>query len=228
MNLAERFELNRSDFYETDGLIEHLAHNGQAPHSLIMTCMDSRVSLFNLFGLMPGESLVLRSAGPLIPIFDDTCSASQVFHENLLLAINDMKIKSLCLLGHTGCGAAGKLSSNIYNSGDIPWMKKVAGQIMQNAMNIAGDSNQGILATEIEKQIIIQGIKNLFDYPVVMQAIREGRLTVEGLQFDIHNGRLLKLIADGRDFHFEIVAGPAKGSLACDGAHEETKKGARA
>ncbi|MFN3700392.1 MAG: carbonic anhydrase [Alphaproteobacteria bacterium] len=230
MDLINRFKEHRAAFYDTDGLIEYLAQNGQNPDHLIVTCMDSRISLYKLFGLEPGEALVMRSAGPLIPIFDENCSASQIFHENLSIAINDMQVRFISLMGHTGCGAAGKLSQNLYNSGDIPWMKKVSNAIMLESINAVGEDDQRALAAEIEKQIIIQGLRNILEYPAVRKAVYALKLNVEGLQFDVHNGRILKLNTSGQTSHFDVVAGPADlHSHECDheGAHAGVKASAQ-
>lgn len=224
MTLASRFETNRPHLYGQNGRNGILAElsSCNAEH-LIISCMDLKPSLFSLFGFSQGEMLNLRSAGPLIPPYDTQCSASQLYQENLTLAVNDLKIKSISLLGHSGCSTASKLSQNLYSSGDIPWIKKMSGQILQTALNeCGGDQDQACLSKEIEKQIIIHGIKNLFDYPVIMQGIREFRLTVEGLQFDMDNGRIFKLNTDGKTFFFDIVAGPTELSHDCGCAHKES------
>lgn len=228
MDLTERFEKHRPENYGPNNTMESLVKNGQKPEVLIITCMDSRISVFNLFGLDTGEAVVLRSAGPIIPEYDLDNAASQLLHENLSLAINDLGVGSLALLGHSKCGVASKLANNLYAPGDIPCLKKTAGHVLQNALNESGDKGEQKLIEAIEHQIIIQGMKNLFDYPVVVKAITENRLTVEGMQFEMETGRLLKLNSDGKAFRFDIVAGPARGSLACDCEHQSSKKAANA
>ena len=217
MTLASRFELSRPELYGKDGRIELLGEPAPASaEHLIISCMDLRVSLHALFGFQPGEMLNLRSAGAIIPPFKDSCTETQILHENLQLAIADMHIKTISILGHTKCGTAKKLSQNLYCSGDIPWMKKISERILQSAIMEADQGNQEEITRAIEKNIIIQSIKNLFDYPIIEKSIRNGELTVEGLQFDVKTGRLFKLNTDGRSFSFDIVAGPLQGSLECD------------
>ena len=216
MDLAERFERNRPDCYGTDGCIERLAEDEQTPEVLILTCMDSRANIGRLFALDAGDAMILQSAGPIIPPYDTESSASQLLHENLAMAINDMKVPNLVLLGHTHCATAEKLADNLYGCGDIPVIKKAANQILQATLQNVDEESRETLRKEIEKQIIIQGIKNLFDYPAVIKGIKENRLTVEGLQFQIEEGRLAKLKTDGSQFQLDIVAGPAFGTLGCD------------
>ncbi len=217
MTLASRFEASRPNLYGRDGRIELLGEPSPASADhLIISCMDLRVSLHALFGFHPGEVLNLRTGGPIIPPYKENCSEAQILHENFQLAIADMHIKTISILGHTKCGTAKKLSQNLYCSGDIPWMKKISERIFQNAILEADQGNQEAITIAIEKHIIIQSIKNLFDYPIIEKSIRNGTLNVEGLQFDIKTGRLFKLNTDGRVFTFDVVAGPLEGALECD------------
>lgn len=208
MDLGNRFEINRDRLYGTDGRIEDLVENGQSPHSLIMTSSDSCMNIHKLFGLEIGEAIVMRSGGPIIPSYDPNNAISQLMHENLSMAINEMGIETLALIAHTKCSTAEKLAKNLFGCGDIPCMKKQAEQLMQAALCNVGDNDKDLLVVEIERQFVIQGIKNLFDYPCVIKAIRENRITVEGLLFDIEAGRLKKLKADGSEFRFDTIAGP--------------------
>ncbi|MFP4313464.1 MAG: carbonic anhydrase, partial [Alphaproteobacteria bacterium] len=154
------------------------------------------------------DAMILRSAGPVIPPYDENDNACRLLHDNLSLAINDYSIGSLVLLGHSQCGAAMKLANNIYNPGDTPCLKNLSCPLVQSALDKCDHQSNENLAKEIEDQIIIHGIKNLFDYPVILQAIKEQRLTVEGMQFDMKGGRLLKLSPNLDGFRFEVIAGP--------------------
>lgn len=228
MDLGNRFEINRNRFYGTDGRIEDLAENGQNPHTLILTCSDSCMNINKIFGLEIGEAIVMRSGGPIIPAYNPDSSISQLMHENLSVAINEMDIDTLALIGHTQCSTAGKLAKNLFGCGDIPCMKKIAEQLLQAALCNVGDSNRDLLVQEIERQFIIQGIKNLFDYPCVIKAIKENRITVEGLLFDIETGRLKKLKADGTEFRFDTIAGPPEEKRIDLDGNQKTHRAANA
>lgn len=208
MDLGNRFDINRDRIYGTDGRIENVAENGEQPHTLFLTCADSCVHVHKMFGFEVGEVMVMRYGGPIIPIYDEDSTISQLMHENLMIAIKDVGVENLTLMGHTGCSTAEKLSKNLFGCGDIPYIKKQSEQLLQTALCNVGDHDRDLLTQEIERQFIIQGIKNLFDYPCVINAIRENRITVEGLQFNVKKGQLLKLKADGTEFRFDVIAGP--------------------
>lgn len=207
MDLVERYKrygsISGSSNLRTDMHVE-TASPVQA-ECLMITCADLTSSLYNLFGFEQGQALIMRWAGPLIPFYDPDCPASQLFEDNLRLSIHDQGITNIALIGHTECKTAEKLSRNLYGSGDIPRLRSLASPIMQMALNICGNQDQACVAHEIEKQILINGLKNLFDYPVILEGIKQSRLIIEGLQIDIQRNRILKLNTDGRSFYFDEI-----------------------
>lgn len=219
VGLATRYKNNPAK-PTLGGGCEGVIAGGQTatPGYMVITCMDCCTDLHALFGLRCGEALAVQFAGPVIPAYDPDCNASQLFQEHLHLAIQDMGVTHLTLLGHTPCSTAKKLAENLYGGGDIPRLKKLSAKILQNAMILAGEGRTQDITEEIGRQIVIQGIKNLFDYPAVEKAIRCGRLTAEGLQIDRKAGALLKLNTDGNGFTFDAVTSGDQSSSSASGA----------
>ena len=61
----------------------------------IVTCMDSRIDNFRIFGLDSGEAHILRNAGGLVT--DDVL-------RSLVLSQRLLKTREVILMHHTGCG----------------------------------------------------------------------------------------------------------------------------
>ena len=66
-----------------------------AMHLTIVTCMDSRIDLFRIFGLEPGQAHVLRNAGGLVT--DDVL-------RSLVLSQRLLQTREIILMHHTSCG----------------------------------------------------------------------------------------------------------------------------
>ena len=64
-------------------------------HLAIVTCMDSRIDTFRIFGLESGEAHVLRNAGGLVT---DDMLRSLVLSQRLL------ETREIVLVHHTNCG----------------------------------------------------------------------------------------------------------------------------
>eukprot|EP00439_Symbiodinium_sp_Y106_P009236 s3133_g1.t1 len=76
-----------------------LVEEGQAPHTAIIGCADSRAPLEKIFDAMPGDIFVLRNAG-------NTCThAEGSFVGSLEFATGALGSKLILVLGHTKCGA---------------------------------------------------------------------------------------------------------------------------
>ncbi len=66
-----------------------------AKHLAIVTCMDSRIDVFDLFGLSVGDAHVIRNAGGIIT--DDTL-------RSLVLSQRALGTRDIVLVHHSDCG----------------------------------------------------------------------------------------------------------------------------
>ncbi len=67
-------------------------------HLAIVTCMDSRIDSFRIFGLDSGEAHILRNAGGL---------ASDDMLRSLVLSQRLLQTREIVLMHHTQCGLHG-------------------------------------------------------------------------------------------------------------------------
>jgi carbonic anhydrase len=66
-----------------------------ARHVAIVTCMDSRIDTFAIFGLESGEAHILRNAGGIVT--DDVL-------RSLVLSQRLLQTREIILMHHTDCG----------------------------------------------------------------------------------------------------------------------------
>ncbi len=66
-----------------------------AKHVAIVTCMDSRIDNFRIFGLASGEAHILRNAGGLV---------TEDVLRSLVLSQRLLQTREVILMHHTGCG----------------------------------------------------------------------------------------------------------------------------
>ena len=67
-------------------------------HVAIVTCMDSRIDVFRIFGLDSGEAHILRNAGGL---------ATEDMLRSLVLSQRLLQTREVILVHHTKCGLHG-------------------------------------------------------------------------------------------------------------------------
>ena len=66
-----------------------------ALHTVVLTCMDSRLDVFALFGLQMGEVHVLRNAGGVVT--DDVI-------RSLTISQRKLQTREVIIMQHTSCG----------------------------------------------------------------------------------------------------------------------------
>jgi carbonic anhydrase len=82
----------------------------QHPHTLVLTCSDSRIDPAVLFDAGLGEFFVVRVAGN---VWEEAGLAAAEF------AVNELEVRAVLVLGHTGCGAMLK-AIRLHEHGERP------------------------------------------------------------------------------------------------------------
>ena len=126
MNLLDgykNFKNNKLDEIKDD---LKLFENGQKPHTLFITCSDSRIDPALITNSKPGEIFVIRNAGNFVAN-DSNNSKEQSVISTVEYALNILGIKNVVVCGHTDCGAVkaatADLSSTSYLKEYIPNFK---------------------------------------------------------------------------------------------------------
>lgn len=154
---------------EQKNLFSKLAH-GQSPHTMLVTCSDSRIDPNLLTQTEPGELFVLRNAGNIVPAFGASTGGEEAAIE---FAIKGLGVKNIVVCGHSKCGAMAALSSGADMS-ELPstgkWLEHASATKQRIAKLKTTDLNKCI-----EENTLVQ-IQNLKTHPSVSAALMAGEL----------------------------------------------------
>jgi len=79
--------------------------HGQAAKALaVLTCIDSRIDPLAMLGLRPGDAKIIRNAGARVT--EDAL-------RSLVLAVNLLGVRRVCLVQHTDCAVIGTTDDEI-------------------------------------------------------------------------------------------------------------------
>jgi carbonic anhydrase len=172
-------------FQETayPGLSAHFESlkDGQAPHSLFITCSDSRIDPSLITQSRPGSIFVSRNAGNLVPPEgQDVGTASAVEY-----AVAALKVERIVVCGHSGCGAMGGLMT----PGSLETLPFVAQWVEHAACTREALGSEGTVDQAIRHNAI-QQLANLRTLAVVEDAIQTRGLVLEAWVYDIASGQV--------------------------------------
>ncbi len=194
--LLEGYRRFREDVWPGERLrYELLSERGQRPETLVVSCSDSRVDPPTVFSAAPGELFVIRNVGGLVPPYqpDGGCHGTSAALE---FGVRVLKVARIVVLGHAQCGgvkAAVEGAPPEASDFVAPWMA-LAGQVLGCAPDSASRADRLSLC---ELAVVRLSLENLLTFPWIAEAVAAGRLTLHGMQFDIHTGVLANVGPDG-------------------------------
>ncbi|MFE7740730.1 SulP family inorganic anion transporter [Nocardia sp. NPDC057455] len=181
----------------------------QDPHSLFLTCADSRIVPNVITNSGPGDLFTVRNVGNLHPA--DGSDAS--IEASLSFAVENLKVHNVVVCGHSSCGAMkALLAGTSAGPGLDTWLAHArpsldayrAGHPVRAVAAAAGyDETAQLSMVNVAVQLEI-----LQRHPVIRQAATARGLTVSGLFFDISTACVLEVTTDGISEFTDQVAEP--------------------
>lgn len=163
---------------------EYAAQNPQKPHTLLITCSDSRIDPEALTQSGPGQIFVTRNIGNMVPPYGDALGVGAVIE----YAVDALGVQHAVICGHTDCGAMKGLLAESGKLDGLPTVKSWLHHA-DAAREVASklDNGKPSLHTVTEQNVLLQ-MQHLRTHPSVAGAIARGALTVSGWVYDIGAG----------------------------------------
>jgi carbonic anhydrase len=130
----------------------------------ILTCMDSRIILEDIFGLRAGDANVLRNAGAVAT--DDVL-------RSLIMSRHVLGTNEILVVGHTGCGL-----NRLDDEGLRTRLEQETGDPSSTRFGSFSDLDEHVL----------RQVERIQAHPWI------GRVPVHGLVYEVETGRVRELI----------------------------------
>ncbi|SCL15768.1 SulP family inorganic anion transporter [Micromonospora inyonensis] len=166
-----------------------LAHTGQAPDQLFITCADSRLVPNLITGSGPGDLFCVRNIGNIVPPkgAPDTSVSAAIEY-----AINVLGITTITVCGHSGCSAVRALTS-----GALAADSALGRWLAQSGVHFQDPADEEACCIAN----VTQQLANLRTHPAVSAAVAAGRLNLTGMYFDLAQARMYAVDPDLRLHH---------------------------
>ena len=166
---------------------------GQKPEVLFITCADSRVDPNLVTQSRPGELFIVRNVGNIIPPHDAIKDKNSVAAA-LEFAVLVLNVKDIIVCGHSNCGAMQMLYQNGQTTVGMPHLSEwinIARPVMDYVEKTYPYLLPDVRARIIEKENILEQLRNLQSYPFVAKALENANIHLHGWYYDIGKGEIL-------------------------------------
>ncbi|WP_329219752.1 SulP family inorganic anion transporter [Streptomyces sp. NBC_01485] len=194
------------------GELARLAREGQRPTQLFLTCADSRLVTSMITSSGPGDLFVVRNVGNLVPppggeSGDDSVAAAIEY------AVDVLKVRSITVCGHSGCGAMQALFNSEPGGPRTP-LKRWLRHGLPSLERMADDSRPwarlaGRTPADAVEQLcltnVVQQLEHLRAHESVAGALRAGALELHGLYFHVGEAQAYLLTGESGGELFDHV-----------------------
>ncbi|MFR0358410.1 SulP family inorganic anion transporter [Streptomyces sediminimaris] len=199
--------------------LARLAREGQQPSQLFLTCADSRVVTSMITSSGPGDLFVVRNVGNLVPLpggeGDDSVAAAIEY------AVDVLKVRSITVCGHSGCGAMQALLTagpggaatplGRWLRHGLPSLERVADGGRPPAR--LADRDPADAVERLCLANVVQQLEHLRAHESVARALREHALELHGMYFQVGEAQAYLLAgADGDEVFGHVAAAGLSGT----------------
>lgn len=164
----------KSSKKDLEGVLPGLA-KGQQPHTLFITCSDSRVIPETFLQAGPGEVFVIRNAGNFIPASGDSNHLAD--QATLEYAVTALQVKNIVVCGHSHCGAVHACLQG-GTGGKLPLVDKYLESFSLSEKEPSAAIYENALKV----------VENIKSFPFVQEALSAGRLNICAALYVVETG----------------------------------------
>src|SRR5271170_543121 len=201
--IAGVHKFQRDQFGNYRKLFRKLSQEGQNPHTLFITCSDSRVLAELITQSKPGDLFVVKNVGNIVPpanVRGDTNSTAAAIE----FAVENLRVSDIVICGHSQCGAISALLGKNPLSDSTPHLRDwlnlatpVLETLKKDYVHLHGTSERETAAAE---ENVLFGLDNLHSYSCVQERLMDGSLRLHGWFFKIATAELFAYDPETRQF----------------------------
>ena len=149
----------------------------QAPHAIILSCADSRVTPEIILDQGLGDLFDVRVAGNV---------ASDAELASIEYAASHLHTPLLCVMGHQKCGAVTAAAASGEAEGHLPFLLALIRPAVERARGEKGDLIDNAVRHNVEN-VVRQARESR---PVLAELVERGALKVVGAVYSLDTGRI--------------------------------------
>lgn len=207
--MKELFEgavkFREEDYNEHKALYESLKER-QEPHTLLITCTDSRVVPNLITNTLPGDLFVIRNMGNIVPPYlgrDKGIRGGYLATTSAIeYALSILDIKNVIICGHSDCGACSAIYEDSKKLENAPYVKKWIELLepVKDKVSALKPASKAKRTWLMEQMNVEHQLENLMSYPFVEERFDRGELNIYGWYYIIETGEIFNYNMIKREF----------------------------
>jgi carbonic anhydrase len=182
----------KSEYVEANRELFEALGKGQSPHTMVITCSDSRVEPATILETKPGDIFVAENIGNMVPEYNALIGDST--QAALEYGVAALKVKHLVIIAHSSCGACAHLYHEP-QEGEVElvhvekWLEQLQPAKHASMLELQADSSKN--RSEVtEKNNLALSLARLMTYPYIVEAIEKGELKIHGWWYHVGTGAI--------------------------------------
>lgn len=191
------------EFGRYRALFRRLSQQGQNPHTLFITCSDSRVLAELITQSNPGDLFVVKNVGNIVPPADVVGSTNSTAAA-IEFAVDVLRVNDVVVCGHSQCGAMDALLGEVAQSPALPhlagWLELAQPVREVLARDYRHLTEPTARMTAAAEENVLFALENLHNYPCVQRRLADGSLHLHGWFFKIASAELFAFDPETNQF----------------------------
>ena len=196
-------KFRREEFGGYRELFARLSREGQNPHTLFITCSDSRVLAELVTNSRPGDLFVVKNPGNIVPpahIVGSTNSTAAAIE----FAVQVLRVSDIVVCGHTQCGAMKAVLTGLEEPAATPhlvaWLAVAAPVREVLRRDYAHLTDPAAQVTAMVEENVLFAVENLRTYPAVAKGLAGNTLRLHGWCFKTATAEMFAYDPNTRQF----------------------------
>jgi carbonic anhydrase len=172
------------------------------PHTLFITCSDSRVDPTMITGTLPGEVFIIRNIANLVPPYRENpeymATTAAIEYAVLYLAV-----ENIIVCGHSNCGGCAACLKDPSFLDAMPHTQKwlslahpVRDRVLKEFPECESEAREWVM----EQANVVEQLKHLLAYPYIRDRVISGQLVLSGWHYIIETGEIFIYDQTGDEF----------------------------
>lgn len=190
------------DFQAHKNLFQELKDK-QKPHTLFITCSDSRIDPNMITGALPGELFIIRNVANIVPPDRETTEYVSTTSA-IEYAVEMLGVENIIICGHSNCGGCAANLNAPDKIEKLPHTKKwleLLDSVRDRVLAEFAEDGPEVREWMMEQINVVTQLQHLMTYTYIYEKVMTGQLAISGWHYIIETGEVFIYDRKAGEFH---------------------------